>query len=63
MATPSEARPRQFPIVNPELAVALLRRIVTAWDAGRSDSRADFEAFCALLDDARTLLRMPKPGV
>jgi hypothetical protein len=45
----SEARPRQHRIVNPEHAIACLRRLVAAWERGcllhpqvAADKRAEF---------------------
>jgi len=44
---------RQHPIVNPEKAVACLRRLVKAWD------RDDREAFIETIAEAHRLLAIP----
>ena len=46
----SEHRPRTHRLINPELSVALLRKIVTAWDGD------DMEEFLITLAAARHLL-------
>ena len=48
---PGDAPPRTHPIVNPEHAIDLLRRLVRAWDA------EDQTVFLAALADARSLVK------
>lgn len=52
---PSEARPRQNPLINPEHAAAILRRIVTAYDRPDFDNRR-LPELAAAVTDARRLL-------
>jgi sugar-specific transcriptional regulator TrmB len=56
----SEERPRRYPLVNPEHAVAILRRIVEHFDSEDEDA---CEAFGEAIKDARKLLKMDRPAV
>lgn len=55
----SEARPRQHPLVNPEHATTLLRRIVEAWDEGGESDRAMVQLTDAI-NEARQLLGLER---
>jgi len=52
MPLPSDTRPRDYPLVNPELAIAALRELVIAWDS------EDEARFVAGILHARELLHL-----
>lgn len=50
-----EYRPRAFPIMNPEVCAAILRRLVHAWDGD------DLDALEAALEEGRRLIGVSEP--